>query len=603
MGPLPETAPTGSAEYDMLLAERDELGRRVRELAALLALARSELAESERRRQESALSAAATPASSFAGAPPSPSATPPTRPRSTAPVSMQPALPLPVEPNGAELRALLRPGELLDELGWPGPEEELGLPVPFDARGILQADAATRIAVTAGEDEIALRGTLCSVLDRAGGPLALSVVIDESPVALDGAALDGVLHRLQAALPQVEMLAAVPPGVHRLAAGEELPWGWPAPIADAPPEIAYLLPGLPPEGSGGSHSLVQEARGLRALGAQTRICVPAQALSAASALYGNEDELFVPYESEASIAQAIGEAAVAVATEYISVRPIELVAEQLPECLFAYYVQDYEPLFAPVASARSDGALLSYGAIPNMLLYAKTHWLRNLVVARHGVPVAKVLPSLDRALFNAWGREPREGPVRVAAMVRPRTPRRRAQATLAALAAIGGALGEGVEVVSFGCDAEAFGGLREAVGTEAECVAHLGLLTRAQVAEVMRRTDVFIDASAYQAFGRTGLEAMACGAVPVLPALGGVGEYAVDGREALVLARDAPGEIADAVCSLLADRRRLDRLREAGLRSAAGFSIELAARSQLELFTAALSLRAGSVTGSVTVRA
>ncbi len=580
----------------MLVAERDELRGRVRELAALLVLARAELAESERHREGSASSGPdAKSASGFAGAPsagapPLPSAAAPSPALSAAPASAQPAIPLPVEPNGADVRALLHPDELLEELGWPGPEEELGLPIPFDARGILEADAATRIAVTAGEDEIALRGTLCSVLDRAVGPLALSVEIDEP-----SAALDGVLLRLQEALPQVEVLAEVPPGVHRLAAGQELPWGWPAPIAEGPPEIAYLLPGLPPEGSGGSHSLVQEARGLRALGAQTRICVPAQALSAASALYGNEDELFASYESEASIAQAIGGAAVAVATEYISVRPIELAAEQLPECLFAYYVQDYEPLFAPVASARSDGALLSYGAIPNMLLYAKTHWLRNVVVARHGVPVAKVRPSLDRALFNAWGRQPREGPLRVAAMVRPRTPRRRAQATLAALAAIGRAMGERVEVVSFGCDAEAYEALREAVGTEAERVAHMGLLTRAEVADAMRRTDVFIDASAYQAFGRTGLEAMACGAVPVLPALGGVGEYAVDGREALVLVRDAPEEIADAVCSLLADRRRLDRMREAGQRSAAGFSVELAARSQLELFTAALAARTGSV--------
>src|ERR1700720_4706189 len=42
--------------------------------------------------------------------------------------------------------------------------------------------------------------------------------------------------------------------------------------------VAYLLPGLPPEGSGGSHSLVQEARGLRKLGARARVCVPAGSL-------------------------------------------------------------------------------------------------------------------------------------------------------------------------------------------------------------------------------------------------------------------------------------------------------------------------------------
>jgi glycosyltransferase involved in cell wall biosynthesis len=104
----------------------------------------------------------------------------------------------------------------------------------------------------------------------------------------------------------------------------------------------------------------------------------------------------------------------------------------------------------------------------------------------------------------------------------------------------------------------------------------------------MRRSDVFIDASAYQAFGRTGLEAMACGAVPVLPALGGVREYAVHDDNALLLERDgdSPAAIADAVCALLVDDERRGRLRMAGVRTAAGFSIERAARSQLGLFAA-----------------
>jgi glycosyltransferase involved in cell wall biosynthesis len=567
-----------STDYDVLLAERDELRSRARELAAQLAIVRAELAESRLPRQ---------------GAPPSRSDELPPLP--AVPFSVQPVTrSRPVEPNEAELQALLRPGELLDNLRWGGPNEELGLPIPCDPRGIVDAGAPARVVVTAGANEIALRSTLCSVLDRAMGPLALSVVLDES------ADTSGIVGRLQEALPRVEMIRAdqAPAGAHWLASGEELPWGWPAPVADAPtPEIAYLLPGLPPEGSGGSHSLVQEARGLRALGSKTHICVPAQAMSAASRLYGNEDELFAPYESESAIARAVGDATVVVATEYISVRPIEMSAEQLPGRLFAYYVQDYEPLFAAAGSARSDGALLSYRAIPGMLLFAKTHWLRNLVLARHGVPVAKVRPSLDQDLFHPRGREHQQiGPARVAAMVRPRTPRRRARATLEILAAIERAMGGSVQVIAFGCDAAEFEELRDEVDANIDQIAHLGLLTRAQVGELMRDVDVFIDASAYQAFGRTGLEAMACGAVPVLPAFGGVGEYAANDRDALVLASEDPHEVADAVCALLGDRPRLQRLRKAGLRSAAGFSIELAARSQLELFTAMLAQRSRSGT-------
>lgn len=377
------------------------------------------------------------------------------------------------------------------------------------------------------------------------------------------------------------------------------------------PRVAYLLPGLPPEGSGGSHSLVQEARGMRALGAGAWICVPEDSLAGAAALYGNEDELFVAYPDEgsalpgvsgASVAEAVADADVAVATEYPSVDVLARLARTHPRLTCAYYVQDYEPLFAAPESSRADRALLSYRTIPGQLLFAKTRWLAGLVGAVHGVAVAKVSPSLDRELFHARGRvgeyerDPESGGLgelgttptsrvpRVAAMIRPRTPRRRPVATLAALALIAQALGEQVEIVTFGCDAEAFARLD---GPSVASIRHLGLLSRAGVAELMRSCEVFLDGSAYQAFGRTGLEAMACGAVPVLPGLGGVHEYAVHEHNALILEHGDPSEMAGAIVELVREPERLRRMREVGLRTVRRFSIELAARSQLELFAAA----------------
>jgi Glycosyl transferases group 1 len=386
--------------------------------------------------------------------------------------------------------------------------------------------------------------------------------------------------------------------------GQESGWRWPPSSASAPPAVAFLLPGLPREGSGGSHSLVQEARGMWALGAATRICVPDEALATARALYGNDDELFVAYHEDDAIGEAIGAADVVVCTEHTSIPLAERLARERPDLTHAYYVQDYEPLFAPFGAARSDRAVLSYRAIPGQVLYAKTDWLRNVVMALHGVPVMKVEPSLDRSLFHARGRPAHGGVLRVVAMVRPRTPRRRARATLMTLEAIARARGAEVEALAFGCEAGEFAELHaestRAEGTEAENtqadVAHLGLLTRAEVAEVMRRADVFIDASAYQAFGRTGLEAMACGAVPVLPALGGVGEYATHDRDAVIFTDDDPQALAREVSALLDDRERLERLRAAGVKRAEGFSIERAARSQMGLFAALTTRPAPRVT-------
>jgi hypothetical protein len=399
------------------------------------------------------------------------------------------------------------------------------------------------------------------------------------------------------------------------------------PLAGQLPRVAYLLPGLPPEGSGGSHSLAQEARGMRALGADAWICVPEESLATAAALYGNDDGLFVPYPDEdpilpgvsgAAVGEAVGDADVAVATEYPSVDVLARLARERPQLVCAYYVQDYEPLFAAPESSRADRALLSYRAIPGQLLFAKTRWLGEVVGAIHGVPVAKVRPSLDRALFHARGVESEVDPEsrggheassespggrverglsahaepesarapRVAAMIRPRTPRRRPVATLAALEIIAQELGDGVEIITFGCDHESFAQL------DVPAVAgvhHLGLLTRAAVAGLMRSCEVFIDGSAYQAFGRTGLEAMACGAVPVLPALGGVHEYARHDENALILDEGGPREMAAAAIELARDPARLRRLRTAGVRTAECFSIERAARSQLELFAAAVA--------------
>ena len=510
----------------------------------------------------------------------------------------------PPEPTQAAVSELLKPQELLTELGWPGPDEELGLPIPIDVRGIVDPSAERRVTVTAGADAGGLRLTLCSILERVNGPIALSVLLDEAVVE----AVVEVARRVERSVPGMRIVRATAPapGTEVFAEGEQMPWNLPRDTPKpAAPSIAYLLPGLPPEGSGGSHSLVQEARGLRALGCEARICVPLDALAVATALYGNADELFVAYAQPEDVLEAIGSASVAVATEHPSLPMLQRLRQARPELVCAYYVQDYEPLFGAPESARSDRALLSYRAIPDQLLFSKTHWLRNVVTARHGVPTAKVQPSLDHELFHADGRSEEDGVVRIAAMVRPRTPRRRPAATLQVLEAIRDQLGGRLRTITFGCDAEAFaqiaGELSPAAGpADGDAAAtHRGLLTREQVAEEMRRCDVFIDFSAYQAFGRSGLEAMACGAVPVLPALGGVHEYAEHERNALIFHDDRPTAIAEGVLDLVADRERLQRLREEGLRTVTRFSIQQAAQSQLELFAAAIGRRASPVTVSL----
>jgi glycosyltransferase involved in cell wall biosynthesis len=559
-----ETVGVDSRIADCTEHELAELRTRVRELAGQLALERAHRVEAQ--------------ATAGLRAEPRPAV------RAARRVGADRAAQAPMlgrEPGPGAVRAALAPAHLLDGLGWPGSEDELGLPIPVDHREVLASDAPHRLEIVAGEDPVALRGALCSVLERVTQPVALSVLLPDTA----SAAMLALARNVALAEPEIAFTRRSSATSERLNAGDQLTWGWPKAIGQSGlPRIAYLLPGIAAEGSGGSHSVVQEVRGLRGLGAEAHVCVSAASLETAQRLYGADERLFEPYFGPAEVEGALRDAHVVVANEHTSVDLLARLARADPERSYAYYVQDYEPLFAELRSPRSDRALLSYRAVPGALLFAKTYWLANVVAALHGVPVVKVTPSLDTELFHSSGRGDQDAPLRVLAMVRPRTPRRRPRATLAALALIGDALGDRVELVTFGCE---IGELDGAGLQLPRRVRHLGPLRREEVAEQLRRTDVFVDLSAYQAFGRTGIEAMACGAVPVLPQLGGVSEYARHLENALVIDNEPPIATADAVVKLAHDRSLLHRLRATGVPQAARFTIERAAASQLSVFAAA----------------
>lgn len=351
---------------------------------------------------------------------------------------------------------------------------------------------------------------------------------------------------------------------------------------DAEPlSIAFVLPGLGVGGSGGSHSIYQEVQGLRRLGATARILLAEHAWKRALGAYEDAEELFEPFADLDDLAEKTAGADVVSATHFKSVPLVAGLRRRRSDFLPAYYVQDYEPFFTARDAEDLREARESYEAIPGCLLFAKTHWLCNIVAARHGLPVAKVEPSLDTALFHADGPRAGEGPLRVAAMVRPRTPRRQPTATCEVLETLRQRLGEEVEIVTFGCpQAE----LARLTGSEHLLANHRGLLSREGVAELLRGSDVFLDMSMYQAFGRTALEAMACGCAAVVPRLGGVWEFAVDGVNARAVDTFEPSEAVEAIADLAGDRERLRATQEAALRTAARYSIDRAALSEYLVF-------------------
>jgi GT2 family glycosyltransferase/glycosyltransferase involved in cell wall biosynthesis len=382
--------------------------------------------------------------------------------------------------------------------------------------------------------------------------------------------------------------------------------------------IVFLLPGLAHGGSGGAHSIYQEVRGLRSLGVPARIMLPQWDRARAAAAYEDAEEVFQTFADEEDLAAKTADADVISATHHKSVALLEAIRARRSNFLPAYYVQDYEPFFTAPYIAQE--AIASYTALPDMLLFAKSHWLCNVVAERHGLYVAKVEPSIDREVFfpaapvgahavdadatpaasrNGSGSLPGEaqpGVLRVAAMLRPRTARRQPLATVAVLERLLEELPGRVRVTTFGCYPDE---LREILPGAEEGIfeRHRGMLSRADVAGLMRASDVFLDMSVYQAFGRTALEAMACGATAVLPNVGGAWEFVEHGGNALAADTLGPEGAFAALRTLADDAGLLERLRAGALRTAARHSVARAALSEYLIFERAHRERFGEPAG------
>jgi GT2 family glycosyltransferase/glycosyltransferase involved in cell wall biosynthesis len=359
--------------------------------------------------------------------------------------------------------------------------------------------------------------------------------------------------------------------------------------------IVFLLPGLAHGGSGGAHSIYQEVRGLRSLGVPARIMLPQWDRARATAAYEDAEEVFQTFADEQDLAAKTADADVISATHHKSVALLEAIRARRSDFLPAYYVQDYEPFFTAPYIAQE--AIASYTALPDMLLFAKSHWLCNVVAERHGLYVAKVEPSIDREVFfPGANREP--GVLHVAAMLRPRTARRQPLATVKVLERLLEELPGQVRVTTFGCYPDE---LREVLpGVDEDVLGrHRGMLGRAEVAGLLRESDVFLDMSVYQAFGRTALEAMACGATAVLPNVGGAWEFVEHGSNALAVDTLEPEGALAALRSLAGDAELLARLKAGALRTAAHHSIARAALSEYLLFERAHRERFGEPAGRV----
>jgi len=98
------------------------------------------------------------------------------------------------------------------------------------------------------------------------------------------------------------------------------------------------------------------------------------------------------------------------------------------------------------------------------------------------------------------------------------------------------------------------------------------------IIDFYRTCNVFLYPSLVEGFPLGGLEAMACGAVPVLADCGGVHDYGESGRNCLIVPRSDPEAISEALQTLAEDAQLLAQIRANGLENAQRYPEEKFAR-------------------------
>jgi O-antigen biosynthesis protein len=239
----------------------------------------------------------------------------------------------------------------------------------------------------------------------------------------------------------------------------------------------------------------------------------------------------------------------------------------------AYFVQDFEPWFFPENEPQKRNEVLdTYGMIEHRIV--KSQWLKQHL-EKHGFESHQIPLGMD--LGRYYPQPVTDGPPTIIAMARPGTSYRGFDTLTEALARVQKARPE-VQIILFG----ARNLRRHALPFRFrdEGVVH----DPSHLARLYSGADVFIDTSTFQGFGRCGLEAMACGTACVLSASGGVGEYARDRCNSLLVDPDQTESFIAAVLELLDNQALRANLIEGGLTTVRDYCHKREARDTLSFF-------------------
>jgi GT2 family glycosyltransferase/glycosyltransferase involved in cell wall biosynthesis len=322
--------------------------------------------------------------------------------------------------------------------------------------------------------------------------------------------------------------------------------------------------------AGGVLSVVQLVNELILLGVEARIV----ALCEYPEIY--DWKFFtrpIIYRTLSELLENFPETDIAVATHWTTAPWVGDVIKSGRAGTGVYFIQDYESWFFPEEDEESRARVnKTYELISHKIV--KSGWLKGLL-AKDGYTAQKIPLGMDLSMFYPRDIKKASRPI-ILAMARPRTPRRAYKYVISALHQVKRERPD-AEIILFGDHLQ-----KKAVPFD---FMDAGVISdQNRLAELYSKADVFLDGSDYQGFGRTALEAMACGAACVVTNVGGVTEYAVDGHNCLTVPPRAPGLFSDAILRILKDSELKAKLISGGFATVTDYCHKREARETLEYF-------------------
>jgi glycosyltransferase involved in cell wall biosynthesis len=339
-------------------------------------------------------------------------------------------------------------------------------------------------------------------------------------------------------------------------------------VTPAKLRVTYVLHNITV--AGGVISVVQLANELALLGIEVRVVALYQYAETKAWNWYTQPIIFKDADD---LINNFPESDIAVATHWTTANWVQSVVANGGAKVSAYFLQDYESWFFPESDTESRAAVLdTYAMAENRIV--KSSWLQNLV-QQDGFSSKKIPLGLDTNTY--YHRDVlRSSATTIVAMARPGTPRRGFSNLIEALGLIKAEYPD-TEVILFGQDIS-----DQDIPFDYEGV---GVVSSPEsMAELYSRATIFIDASDFQGFGRTALEAMACNVACILTEVGGVTEYAVSNENCILVPPCDPRSIFQAFARIVGDTDFYQSMVSSGLGTAQRFGHKREAKETADFF-------------------